>query len=111
MITENLSTLKIHKLTKEQYDKVVSSGTIDENALKHGHILGDYSTMATSPLYNIERYKGEPEEEDKVLFEIQNYMKKNNISYYENQDAFYSLVNKKASDITEEMLCKIFGNI
>ena len=79
-------------------------GTIDENALKHGHILGDYSTMATSPLYNIERYEGEPEEEDKVLFEIQNYMKKNNISYYENQDAFYSLVNKKVSDITEETL-------
>lgn len=33
MITENLSTLKIHKLTKAQYDRAVTNGTIDANAL------------------------------------------------------------------------------
>ena len=33
MITENLSTLKIHKLTQEQYDRELASGRIDENAL------------------------------------------------------------------------------
>ncbi len=33
MITENLSTLKIHRLTQEQYDKAVADGSIDENAL------------------------------------------------------------------------------
>lgn len=33
MITENLSTLKIHKLTQAQYDREVQNGTIDENAL------------------------------------------------------------------------------
>ena len=33
MITENLSTLKIHKLTQEQYDRELESGNIDENAL------------------------------------------------------------------------------
>lgn len=33
MITTNLSTLKIHKLTQEQYDTAVANGTIDENAL------------------------------------------------------------------------------
>lgn len=33
MITENLSTLKIHKLTKEQYDREFEAGRIDENAL------------------------------------------------------------------------------
>ena len=33
MITENLSTLKIHKLTKEQYDRELAAGRIDENAL------------------------------------------------------------------------------
>lgn len=33
MITENLSTLKIHKLTQEQYDREMSSGNIDTNAL------------------------------------------------------------------------------
>ena len=33
MITENLSTLKIHKLTKEQYNRELSAGRIDENAL------------------------------------------------------------------------------
>jgi hypothetical protein len=33
MITENLSTLKIHKLKKEQYDREFGAGRIDENAL------------------------------------------------------------------------------
>lgn len=33
MITENLSTLKIHKLTKEQYDRLVASGNVDQTAL------------------------------------------------------------------------------
>jgi hypothetical protein len=31
--TENLSTLKIHKLTQEQYDRESANGTLDENAL------------------------------------------------------------------------------
>lgn len=33
MITENLSTLKIHKLSKAQYERELASGRIDENAL------------------------------------------------------------------------------
>jgi hypothetical protein len=33
LITENLSTLRIHKLTKEQYDRELAAGRIDENAL------------------------------------------------------------------------------
>ena len=33
MITENLSTLKIHKLTQSQYDRELEAGNIDENAL------------------------------------------------------------------------------
>ena len=33
MITENLSTLKIHNLTKEQYERELAAGRIDENAL------------------------------------------------------------------------------
>ena len=33
MITENLSTLKIHKLTQAQYEREVEAGRIDENAL------------------------------------------------------------------------------
>lgn len=33
MITENLSTLKIHKLTKEQYEKELKEGRIDPNAI------------------------------------------------------------------------------
>jgi hypothetical protein len=31
--TENLSTLKIHKLTQEQYDRELEAGRIDENAI------------------------------------------------------------------------------
>lgn len=33
MIVENISTLKIHKLTQEQYDRELAAGNIDENAL------------------------------------------------------------------------------
>lgn len=33
MITESLSTLNIHKLTQEQYDRELEAGRIDENAL------------------------------------------------------------------------------
>lgn len=33
MITENLSTLKIHKLTQEQYERELAAGNIDPNAL------------------------------------------------------------------------------
>ena len=33
MITENLSTLKTHKLTKEQYNRELANGNIDETAL------------------------------------------------------------------------------
>ena len=33
MITENLSTLKIHKLTQEQYNRALAAGNIDNNAI------------------------------------------------------------------------------
>ena len=33
MITENLSTLKIHKLTQEQYDRELAAGRIDPDAI------------------------------------------------------------------------------
>lgn len=33
MKTENLSTLKINKLTKAQYERELAAGRIDENAL------------------------------------------------------------------------------
>ena len=33
MITENLSTLKIHKLTQAQYDRELEAGRIDANAI------------------------------------------------------------------------------
>ena len=33
MITENVSTLKIHRLTQAQYDRALADGTLEENAL------------------------------------------------------------------------------
>lgn len=33
MITENLSTLKIHKLTKAQYERELEAGRLDPNAI------------------------------------------------------------------------------
>ena len=33
MVVENISTLKIHKLSQEQYDRALAAGEIDSNAL------------------------------------------------------------------------------
>lgn len=41
MITENLSTLKINKMTKAQYDRELAAGRIDESAL---YLVPDDST-------------------------------------------------------------------
>lgn len=47
MITENISTLKIHKLTQAQYDRELEAGNIDPNALyltpDEANNLGDYT--------------------------------------------------------------------
>lgn len=49
MITENLSTLKIHKLTKVQYERELEAGRIDANALyltpDETADLDDYATQ------------------------------------------------------------------
>lgn len=49
MITENVSTLKIHKLTQEQYEQAIADGTIDEFALyltpDEELDLSDYATQ------------------------------------------------------------------
>ena len=42
MITENLSTLKIHKLSQEQYDRELAAGRIDETALYLTPDAGDH---------------------------------------------------------------------
>lgn len=44
MITENLSTLKIHKLTQAQYERELAAGRIDENAL---YLTPDEASGAT----------------------------------------------------------------
>lgn len=52
MIIENVSTLKIHKLTQEQYDRELAAGNLDENALyltpddNGGNVSGDEITEA-----------------------------------------------------------------
>ena len=49
MLTENLSTLKIHKLTQEQYDRALLSGNVDQNAIyltpDEGVDLTPYATI------------------------------------------------------------------
>jgi hypothetical protein len=50
--TENLSTLKIHKLTQEQYDREATNGTLEDNAIyltpDEGADMDGYMT-ATNP--------------------------------------------------------------
>ena len=49
MIEKNLSTLKIHKLTQEQYDRELAAGRLDENALyltpDEKFASGNYATI------------------------------------------------------------------
>lgn len=53
MITENLSTLKIHKLSKEQYERESANGTLDTSALyltpEEGVDLSKYATIDSVP--------------------------------------------------------------
>ena len=49
MITENLSTLKIHNLTKEQYERELAAGRIDENAL----YLTPYEEADNTDIYSL----------------------------------------------------------
>ena len=49
MITENLSTLKIHKLTQAQYDRELEAGRIDQNAL----YLTPYDDSPSGPIPDI----------------------------------------------------------
>lgn len=61
MITENLSTLKIHKLTQEQYDREFAAGRIDESALyltpDEEIDLSEYATVS----YVDEKFAAVPE--------------------------------------------------
>lgn len=49
MIEQNISTLKIHRLTQEQYDRELAAGRIDENAIyltpEEELDLSDYATL------------------------------------------------------------------
>ena len=50
MITENVSTLKIHKLTESQYERELRNGNIDENVLyltPEVERIGDLSKLKT----------------------------------------------------------------
>ena len=51
MITENLSTLKIHKLTQAQYNRELAAGNIDETAL---YLTPDEEYYTKSEIDNME---------------------------------------------------------
>jgi hypothetical protein len=59
MITENVSTLKIHKLTQAQYERELEAGRIDENAL----YLTPDEEIDLSPYATIEQMKEKAEKE------------------------------------------------
>jgi hypothetical protein len=61
MITQNVSTLQIHRLTQEQYDRELAAGRIDENAIYltpdeevdlSGYATQEYVNAATEDLKN-----------------------------------------------------------
>lgn len=59
MITENLSTLKIHKLSKAQYERELAAGNLDENAI----YLTPDEEIDLSPYATIEQLNGKADVE------------------------------------------------
>lgn len=58
MITENLSILKIHKLSQTQYERELAAGNIDPNAL---YLTQDEGSEAISDIPNVVRYDAQQE--------------------------------------------------
>lgn len=51
MITENVSTLKIHKLTQEQYNREFENGTLEESSMyltPEVERIGELSNLKTN---------------------------------------------------------------
>lgn len=51
LITENVSTLKMHKLTEEQYNRELENGNIEENAIyltPEVERIGDLTQLKTN---------------------------------------------------------------
>ena len=55
MITENLLTLKIHKLTQSQYDRELAAGNLDPNAL---YLTPDEETIS-APVTSVNGQTGD----------------------------------------------------
>ena len=84
MITENLSTLKIHKLTQEQYDREFAAGNINENEV----YLTPDEEIDLSPYATVEQLD---EKADKMLQVV-----------VSQNDGVYT-ANYKASEIIEHI--------
>ncbi len=56
MITENLSTLKINKLTQAQYEREIEAGRIDETAL---YLTPDDETVISSGVTSVSGYNAD----------------------------------------------------
>lgn len=56
MITENLSALKIHKLSQAQYDRELAAGRLDENAL---YLTPDEGNVLFSRAQNLNAHEQE----------------------------------------------------
>lgn len=50
MITEHLSTLKIHRLTKQQYERELAAGRLDSNAL---YLTPDNKEGESTQIYSL----------------------------------------------------------
>lgn len=51
MITENVTTLKMHKLTQEQYNRELENGNLEENAIyltPEVERIGDLTQLKTN---------------------------------------------------------------
>lgn len=54
MTTENLSTLKIHRLTQSQYDREYEAGTLEENAI---YLTPEEASVKLSDVANVTEVK------------------------------------------------------
>jgi hypothetical protein len=79
LITENISTLKIHKLTQEQYERELAAGNLDENAL---YLTPDDITKENVRQNVIRDFKnvGTFEDDDKMSYN-KRYIYTNQLTY------------------------------
>ena len=94
MTTENISALKIHKMSQEQYDRELAAGRIEENAI---YLTPDTASMEVDNA--LSATSTNPVQNKVVALALENKMNSSgNNSLYQSQLSFYAKGDNWSSD-------------